>query len=294
VNTTQQTGYLYDGDQIVAQLNGSNQIASQFVYATGATSADYMVNGGATYRIISDQLGSPRLVVNTSTGAIAEQMNYDEFGNVLTDSNAGFQPFGFAGGLKDPDTGFVRFGARDYNPATGRWTAKDPILFVGGDSNLYGYATTDPVNLVDPAGLQAQDCVCKEKQGWDSLGESVAQFSGPMDMLKTAVANIFGQIGATVGEIPTGYLRIADLVSGGKLLAGSHSLQVETLWEKTQKGFNTAYDQEIDELYGGKCQRQQAKQEKEKRELQKWLDSLSQPTRGRYDPQQGNPGYAQP
>jgi len=152
VNGAQQTGYLYDGDQIVAQLNASNQIVSQFVYATGLTSPDYMVNGGATYRIISDQLGSPRLVVNTVTGAIAEQMNYDEFGNVLSDSDAGFQPFGFAGGLKDPDTGFVRFGQRDYNPATGRWTAKDPIQFFGGDSNLYGYVMNDPVNLRDPSG----------------------------------------------------------------------------------------------------------------------------------------------
>ena len=157
VNGTQQTGYLYDGDQIVAQLNGSNQVVSQFVYATGTTSPDYMVNGGATYRIVSDQLGSPRLVVNTTTGAIAEQMSYDEFGNMLADSDAGFQPFGFAGGLKDPDTGFVRFGARDYNPSIGRWTAKDPVLFDGGDSNLYGYVLNDPVNLADPAGLEPDD-----------------------------------------------------------------------------------------------------------------------------------------
>ncbi len=152
VDGTQQTGYLYDGDEIVAQLNGSNQIVSQFVYATGATSPDYMVNGGATYRIICDQLGSPRLVVNTTTGAIAEQMNYDEFGNVLLDSDAGFQPFGFAGGLKDPDTGFVRFGARDYNPSIGRWTTKDPLLFEGGDSNLYAYVLNDPVNFIDSDG----------------------------------------------------------------------------------------------------------------------------------------------
>jgi RHS repeat-associated protein len=158
VNGTQQTGYLYDGDQIVAQLNSSNQIVNQFVYATGVTSPDYIVNGSATYRIISDQLGSPRLLVSTATGAVAEQMNYDEFGNVLLDSDASFQPFGFAGGLKDPDTGLVRFGARDYNPATGRWTAKDPIGFSGGDSNLYGYVLNDPVNLIDFAGMYATVC----------------------------------------------------------------------------------------------------------------------------------------
>ena len=178
VNGAQQTGYLYDGDQIVAQLNASNQIVSQFVYATGATSPDYMENNGATYRIISDQLGSPRLVVNTSTGAVAEQMNYDEFGNVLLDSDAGFQPFGFAGGLKDPDTSFVRFGARDYNPSTGRWTAKDPTLLSGGSANLYAYALNDPINLVDKTGQgpkkagiikrrgpgKQAPCPCKQKK----------------------------------------------------------------------------------------------------------------------------------
>jgi uncharacterized protein RhaS with RHS repeats len=47
----------------------------------------------------------------------------------------------------------VRFGYRDYDPDTGRWTAKDPIFFDGGDTDLYGYVQNDPVNFVDPAGL---------------------------------------------------------------------------------------------------------------------------------------------
>jgi uncharacterized protein RhaS with RHS repeats len=34
----------------------------------------------------------------------------------------------------------------------GKWTAKDPIGFGGGDSNLYGYVLQDPVNFVDPTG----------------------------------------------------------------------------------------------------------------------------------------------
>jgi RHS repeat-associated protein len=55
--------------------------------------------------------------------------------------------------MYDPDTGLVRFGARDYDPVTGRWTAKDPIGFNGGDTNVYGYGLGDPVNNVDPSGL---------------------------------------------------------------------------------------------------------------------------------------------
>ena len=97
-------------------------------------------------------MGSPVLVVNTTTGAIAQKVTYDEFGNVLTDTNPGFTPFGFAGCLYDQDTKLCRFGARDYDAQTGRWTAKDPILFAGGDSNLYGYVMQDPVNYIDTTG----------------------------------------------------------------------------------------------------------------------------------------------
>lgn len=153
LNGVLQTGFLYDGDRIVAQLNGSGQLLSQFVYASDANSPDYMIQGSTTYRIFSDQLGSPRLVVNTGTGQIAERIDYDEFGNVTDDTNPGFQPFGFAGGLYDQDTKLVRFGARDYSPKLGRWTAKDPLLFAGGDANLYGYVANDPINLMDTSGL---------------------------------------------------------------------------------------------------------------------------------------------
>ena len=111
-----------------------------------------MVKGGITYRFITDQLGSVRLVVNSQTGDIAQQLSYDEFGIVTQDTNPGFQPFGWAGGLYDTDTGLTRFGARDYDAQTGRWTSKDPIRFGGGDSNLYGYVLGDPVNFIDPTG----------------------------------------------------------------------------------------------------------------------------------------------
>jgi uncharacterized protein YcbK (DUF882 family) len=48
----------------------------------------------------------------------------------------------------------VRFGARDYDPETGRWAAKDPIFFDGTTANLYEYAASDPLNWVDPSGLE--------------------------------------------------------------------------------------------------------------------------------------------
>ncbi len=42
--------------------------------------------------------------------------------------------------------------ARDYDAHTGRWTSKDPIRFAGGDSNIFGYVFSDPVNFIDPTG----------------------------------------------------------------------------------------------------------------------------------------------
>jgi len=138
----------------VAELDGAGNVVARFVYGTRPHIPDYLIKGGVTYRILTDHLGSPRLIVDTTTGAIAQRLAYDEFGQVTLDTNPGFQPFGFAGGLSDPHTQLLRFGARDYDPFTGRWTTKDPILFAGGDPNLYGYVANDPINLSDPRGFQ--------------------------------------------------------------------------------------------------------------------------------------------
>ena len=155
VNGTLVRGFLYEGQlRPVAELDGTGNVVSRFVYATRSNVPDYMIRDGVTYGIITDHLGSPRLIVDTTTGQIAQRIDYDEFGNVLNDTTPGFQPFGFGGGLYEGDTKLVRFGARDYDGKTGRWTAKDPILFAGGKPNLYDYARSDPVNFTDSDGLK--------------------------------------------------------------------------------------------------------------------------------------------
>ena len=152
VNGAVTQGYLWSGGRLVAQLDASGNLETTFVYGRKSHVPETMVRAGRTYRLVTDHLGSVRLVVNATDGTVAQRVDYSAFGRVLFDSNPGFQPFGFAGGLYDPQTGLVRFGARDYDPEVGRWTAKDPIGFAGGDTNLYGYVVGDPVNLVDPSG----------------------------------------------------------------------------------------------------------------------------------------------
>ena len=146
---------------------------ARFVFGSRSSTPDLMVLAdGSTFRIVSDQLGSPRVVVSASgatAGTIVQRIDYDEFGNRTITSNTGAfatraQPYGFAGGLYDEDTGLVHFGAREYDPSVGRWVSKDPILFGGKQGNLYVYAGNDPVNLSDPRGTDV--CQMSTDEGY--------------------------------------------------------------------------------------------------------------------------------
>jgi RHS repeat-associated protein len=144
--------YLWqDKTTLLATYDGAGNLKQRFNYTLGHAPTSFTENG-TTYYLLTDQLGSPR-VITDSAGHVVKAIEYDAYGNVISDSNPSITlPFGFAGGLKDSDTGLIRFGYRDYDSTTGRWTARDPIGFAGGDTNLYGYVSNDPVNFVDPTG----------------------------------------------------------------------------------------------------------------------------------------------
>ncbi len=142
--------WTWSGSQLAMEHDCAADETSIFVYA-GATAPAYMFRGESTYRIVADNQGSVRLVVDAATGVVAQRLDYDSFGRVIRDTNPGFQPFGFQGGLYDPDTGLVEFGCRWYDAQTGRWISKDPILLDGG-WNVYAFCGNDPVNRTDPSG----------------------------------------------------------------------------------------------------------------------------------------------
>ncbi|HEY4227980.1 MAG TPA: RHS repeat-associated core domain-containing protein, partial [Candidatus Limnocylindrales bacterium] len=157
VGATLEAGYLYDpAGRVVAETDGSGAVAMQFGYDDMGHLA-LVERGSSTYRVITDPIGSPRFVIDTGTGATVDAITYDAWGRITSETAPGTIPFGFAGGLADPDSGLVHFGARDYDPTTGRWTGPDPIRFAGGDSNLYQYAGSDPVNHVDRSGHEGCD-----------------------------------------------------------------------------------------------------------------------------------------
>ena len=57
--------------------------------------------------------------------------DYSPYGVIESESGRATFPTRFASGLADPGHHLIRFGARDYDPELGRWTAKDPIRFGG-------------------------------------------------------------------------------------------------------------------------------------------------------------------
>jgi len=118
----------------------------------------------------------------------------------------------------------VRFGARDYDPTTGRWTAKDPILFQGGSTNLYGYVVNDPVNAIDPVGLATRGTGVSITGGAGYGGTvNISVVSGPDS---SALQITFGggsYAGANAGGAVTASSTTADSVDqleGGGLQVG--------------------------------------------------------------------------
>lgn len=151
-NGTVENRYLYRNQlQPAAEVDAAGNVLSRYVYARGELAPDLMERAGASYALLKDERGSIRAVVDVFTGVVAQALEYDPFGKVTADSNPGFQPFGFAGGMYDADTGLTHFGAREYDAETGSFTRADPSGFAGGE-NRYVYAGGDPVNFVDPDG----------------------------------------------------------------------------------------------------------------------------------------------
>ena len=138
----------------VAEVDSLGNIITRFVYGSRGNVPDYLIRDSVVYRYVTDHLGSVSFLVNLSTGAIVQELDYDEFGKVFKNTNESFQPFTYAGGLYDVQTDLIRFGTRDYDPETGRWTTKDPIGFDSGGTNFYAYCLNEPINNTDTYGLK--------------------------------------------------------------------------------------------------------------------------------------------
>jgi RHS repeat-associated protein len=191
------TQYLY-GDpgnplQLTGVRNPAGVLTTLYYQHNGLLYA--MKSGSTWYYIAVDQVGTPR-VVTDATGAVQKVVTYDSFGAVLTDSAPAFAlPVGFAGGISDPLTGLVHFQYRDYDPAAGRWTARDPSLYQGSQANLYAYAGNNPVVFRDPTGL-----FCIGGSAYDGVG------GGGQFCLDSKGVSVCTELGFGLGDELTGSL----------------------------------------------------------------------------------------
>ena len=233
--------YLWQGlTRLLAVYDGSNSLIMRFEYADGRMPVA-MTRGGATYYLTYDQVGSLRVVAD-GAGNVVKRIDYDSFGNIIGDTDPLFDmPFGFAGGLHDRDTGLVRFGYRDYDPDIGRWTAKDPILFAGGDTDLFGYCLNDPVNLIDPDGLM-DETISKPKgfvgNAIDKAYTRANQFVNPSDWGPGQATQNFMDL-ASLATIPLGMAAesaAAACAISKPLTAGERALLAETDLMQSARG----------------------------------------------------------
>ncbi|HEU6437975.1 MAG TPA: RHS repeat-associated core domain-containing protein [Nitratidesulfovibrio sp.] len=154
----------------------------------------------ATFRIGCDQVGTPKVLLDPD-GRVVKRMEYDSFGNPLLDTCPYFfLPLGFAGGLADRHTGLVRFGFRDYDPRTGRFTAPDPLGDTGGDHDPYDYCVDDPVSAFDPLGLEGEGILKRLRPWWSYPYGSKEK--------KEGIAKMQEQAGPRARGFATGFLTI--------------------------------------------------------------------------------------
>lgn len=196
---TNTTKYLWDPLSLIPQLdveqNGSGTDLRSYLYGAGPVS---MTTGGSTYYYHSDGLASIANLTD-STGNPQWTYSYDAWGNPAATQDASGappNPIQFTAGYTDA-TGLDLFGAREYDPNTGRFLTTDPAGLAAGST--YVYADDQPSAEIDPFGLWGFNPFSPFQQlangflgATNTIGNAVANF-GPTSAL-LAAANTAGDI----------------------------------------------------------------------------------------------------
>jgi RHS repeat-associated protein len=152
--------YLWDGDQIIAEVRGSGSgaVVRAYTYYPGVDQPRSVMMAGETYFTSAEPDGSVNGLIRKSDRTVVAQYKYTPWGEL---ESAG-QPSDTVSSLRwkglpyDAETGLYYMRARYYDPKIRRFISEDPIG-LGGGINQYVFASGDPVNGADPWGLDPCD-----------------------------------------------------------------------------------------------------------------------------------------
>jgi RHS repeat-associated protein len=157
-STTTQYWYLWEGQNLLAEYNASDQRQKRYAYLLGSYLPEQMADSTGTYTVHSDHLQTPTVLSN-SQGTTVWSMQHVAFGQAWINSDPDGDGIAvefnqrFPGQYYDQETGLNYNYFRDYDPAIGRYIQSDPIGLAGG-MNVYGYVSSSPVKFIDPLGLE--------------------------------------------------------------------------------------------------------------------------------------------
>ncbi len=194
------TEFLYDGDRLVAEYNGSGTTLRRYVHGPGVDEPIVWYEGsGLTDRrhLITDRQGS----VIAEDGASVVRYQYGAYGepNAWTGSR-----FRYTGQIALPEIQLYHYKARVYDPVLGRFLQTDPVGY-RDDLNLYAYVSDDPMNRSDPTGRYGRGVGWSDEQ-WSKF--DAAQRQAAVRMERTA-----GQLRGAAGDLSAGRSANRQLVA---------------------------------------------------------------------------------
>ncbi len=150
----QVTVYHYDhSGHLIGESDGQGNLTRLYIYLNGVPLAQITVDTGSenAYYYHTDHLGTPQRMTD-ATGTIVWAADYLPFGDVDITVEMVENNLRFAGQYYDSETELHYNYHRYYDPRTGRYLAPDPIG-LAGEINSFGYVINNPVNWIDPWGL---------------------------------------------------------------------------------------------------------------------------------------------